>query len=169
MTHRCARCGEHKPLTEFYRQTSRTDASSDNRGGYCKPCQRAYRAQNRERTRAVKRAWRYRTNYGLTLDDFEALYVAQQGQCAICDKPLDKDPTGAKHSTNVDHDHQTGEVRGLLCSGCNFAIGVFNDQPERLHKAANYLTNPPAKALDLPLKTERDAVNVRELHLFDAA
>jgi methionyl-tRNA synthetase len=72
MTHRCARCGEHKPLTEFYRQTSRTDASSDNRGGYCKPCQRAYRAQNRERTRAVKRAWRYRTNYGLTLDDFEA-------------------------------------------------------------------------------------------------
>jgi hypothetical protein len=102
----------------------------------------------------VKRAWRYRTNYGLTLDDFEALYVAQQGQCAICDKPLD---------------HQTGEVRGLLCSGCNFAIGVFNDQPERLHKAANYLTNPPAKALDLPLKTERDAVNVRELHLFDAA
>ena len=63
---------------------------------------------------------------------------AQQGVCRICLQP----PTGGKNSSarlNVDHDHQTGLVRGLLCTNCNTAIGLMKDSPDRLRAAAMYL------------------------------
>jgi Recombination endonuclease VII len=73
--------------------------------------------------------------YGLTLETFDAMLAAQGGCCAICgsDKPYGK---GRFH---VDHCHDTGVVRGILCHPCNTSIGTLGDNPERLEKAAAYL------------------------------
>lgn len=58
---------------------------------------------------------------------------AQDYRCAVCGEP----PT--RRRLDVDHDHKTGAVRGLLCSDCNIALGKFRDDPDRLRAAADYL------------------------------
>ena len=68
--------------------------------------------------------------YGLTLKAFEALLASQGGGCAICGKP---------DADNVDHDHVTGRVRGILCFNCNVAIGHVAEDDDRLAAAMAYL------------------------------
>lgn len=77
-------------------------------------------------------------HYDFKLEDYEALLVAQGYRCAICGTERGN---GRGHRLNVDHDHGTGMIRGLLCSKCNSAIGYFADSPKRLRKAAAYLEN----------------------------
>lgn len=76
-----------------------------------------------------------RFKFGITLADYEAMSEAQGGVCAICKKP----PQKHRRHLDVDHDHKTGRVRGLLCSPCNRAIGYFRDDPELMRAAAAYL------------------------------
>jgi len=64
------------------------------------------------------------------------MLVTQEGRCAICGT---QDPGRNWPSFNVDHDHATGRVRGLLCANCNDAIGKLKDDPTLLHRAAEYL------------------------------
>lgn len=73
--------------------------------------------------------------YGLTPDQFATMLADQEGRCAICRA----DSPGGKGGWHVDHDHQTGTVRGLLCHGCNLGLGNFVDDPGRLRAAADYL------------------------------
>jgi hypothetical protein len=80
--------------------------------------------------------------YGLGPGDYERIYAAQGGRCAICRRA-----TGATKKLAVDHDHATGEVRGLLCSSCNRAIGHLRDDPEAFMRAQIYLVDPPARAV----------------------
>lgn len=77
-------------------------------------------------------------SYGLTPEQFEAMLQAQAGLCLICRRPMSPPA--------IDHDHATGAVRGLLCRGCNSALGLFQDSPEMLHRAAAYLTNSSSGA-----------------------
>ncbi len=72
--------------------------------------------------------------YGLTLEAFQAMERGQNGCCAICARP----PT--KGNLNVDHCHETGRVRGLLCKPCNTALGALGDNAEGLRRALTYLT-----------------------------
>ncbi len=72
--------------------------------------------------------------YGITLDEYQRMLAAQGGVCAIC-----KGTCPRKNRLAVDHDHSTGEVRGLLCDPCNSAIGIMEDSPERLRAAADYI------------------------------
>jgi endogenous inhibitor of DNA gyrase (YacG/DUF329 family) len=71
--------------------------------------------------------------YGITINEYDALLLAQNGVCAICGKP----PT--RRRLDIDHNHKTGQVRGLLCEGCNRHIGFIENNPDFIHKAANYL------------------------------
>jgi hypothetical protein len=71
--------------------------------------------------------------YGVTRDQYNTRLQEQDGVCAICQR---EDPHRA---LAVDHDHKTGEVRGLLCADCNTALGKFQDDPEVLHRAKTYL------------------------------
>lgn len=73
--------------------------------------------------------------YGITLEEYDELLLQQNGLCAICGRFW----TQFKKPFVVDHDHNTGAVRSLLCPACNTAIGLFQDDPVLLEKAALYL------------------------------
>lgn len=74
------------------------------------------------------------TRYGLSLSDYDYLASQQMNLCAIC---LEPEPNGK--FLNVDHDHATGEIRGLLCTQCNLALGKFRDNEFVLRAAIMYL------------------------------
>jgi hypothetical protein len=76
--------------------------------------------------------------YGITLKEYENLYIKQNGMCAICHHP---EPVKSRLFLAVDHDHKTGKVRGLLCSKCNMALGSFDDSIHSLLSAIRYLKN----------------------------
>lgn len=80
--------------------------------------------------------------YGITAEDYDNLYKFQGGKCAICQRA-----TGARRRLAVDHNHATGEVRGLLCSICNKLLGQARDSPEFFVRAAEYLTAPPFRRM----------------------
>jgi hypothetical protein len=98
--------------------------------------QRIWRAANPEQAKSHS----LKSQYGIGMDEYRALSEAQNGVCAICkntETSLDKD--GGPRLMPVDHDHITGKVRGLLCTACNRALGMFKDSPELLRSAINYL------------------------------
>lgn len=80
--------------------------------------------------------------YGITSEQYWALYEAQGGVCAICQRAKGT----ARRKLSVDHNHKTGEVRGLLCGPCNRdVLGHLRDDPAALRRGADYLENPPAR------------------------
>lgn len=85
--------------------------------------------------RAYEHALRKR--YGLTMEQYEQMVEDQKGLCAICGNPQ-QEQRGQKRLC-VDHDHDTGQVRGLLCTNCNLGIGYLGETPEALMVAAAYL------------------------------
>jgi hypothetical protein len=72
--------------------------------------------------------------YGMTLADYERMFEAQGGVCAICGEARPEERT-----LHVDHDHATGVIRGLLCFRCNNALGDFREEYELFRRAAEYL------------------------------
>lgn len=80
-----------------------------------------------------QRKWGLMTHYGLTVEEYDTILAAQGGMCAICEGS-----PGARR-LHVDHDHETGRVRGLLCLSCNTLLGNAHDQPSILAAALEYL------------------------------
>jgi RNase P subunit RPR2 len=78
-------------------------------------------------------------DFGLTLEQFEAMKIVQDNKCAICRKEETAMWRGKKRELAVDHHHGTGAVRRLLCTNCNQGIGSFMEDPEILKKALEYL------------------------------
>ena len=99
--------------------------------------------------RDYRRAWHLEKTYGLTVEQFDALVLTQSGRCAICLKVPAPTATGYRGKSHkrdpnmgvlrVDHDHATGKVRGLLCHGCNVALGHFKSDLGLLDNAKKYL------------------------------
>lgn len=83
----------------------------------------------------VKLKSRLKQTYGITIEDWEGMFSSQEGRCAICGKHQSE--VGKVFS--VDHDHETGKVRGLLCHLCNMGLGSFQDDAELLENAMAYL------------------------------
>lgn len=80
--------------------------------------------------------------YGINNLDFNEIMDRQKGVCAICLKPETmKHQNGKIKESSVDHDHKTGKTRGLLCTKCNVAIGLMNDDSRLLKRAMNYINN----------------------------
>lgn len=78
---------------------------------------------------------------GITVEEFDVLIYKQHFRCAICDEKLSKD----NRQVHVDHNHKTGQVRGILCRRCNLAIGSFNDDIAILMRAVAYLSKDYGK------------------------
>lgn len=82
--------------------------------------------------------------YGLPPGAYDRMYLFQGKCCAICRRA-----TGASRRLSVDHDHRSGLARGLLCRPCNDFLGWIRDDPEAGRRLFQYLTNPPAKFLEI--------------------
>lgn len=144
----CCRCGQPKPATpEFFYWRKKNDLPHS----WCKVCYRAWSktnyAKNPDLRRKQQKEWVEKNRgrlaqlhrrrqlfrmYGLTEDDYDRLYKEQNGLCKICKGvPKGRMP--------VDHNHKTGEVRGLLCDACNLGLGCFRDDPDRMIAAVAYV------------------------------
>lgn len=88
-----------------------------------------YYLENKEKMRWQK----LHKRYGISVNEWEEMLLKQNSGCAICGKELDA------RTAHVDHDHETGKVRGLLCRACNFALGQLQDNPALLRRAAEYV------------------------------
>lgn len=104
-------------------------------------CFTCWRDEQKRRKAANHAAHVVRT-YGLADGDYDRLYEIQGGTCALCRRA-----TGATKKLAVDHDHKTGQVRGLLCGPCNKTLGLARDDPAYFMRAARYLHDPPARKL----------------------
>ena len=78
--------------------------------------------------------------FGLTPSDYDFLLKFQGYNCAVCQQPLKL----KQYKFAVDHCHDSDDVRGVLCTRCNTALGSFDDDPDLMIRAAEYLNNPPA-------------------------
>ena len=94
-----------------------------------------WRADNLSRAQINKRRRDLKARYGMTIQEWDALFDLQGRQCAIC---LSATP-GPKGRWHTDHCHATGRVRGILCAKCNFMIGAAQDAPYVLRRAADYV------------------------------
>ena len=103
--------------------------------------QAAFRASGGKR-RADRKS-HLKRKFGLTVEQYDAMLANQAGGCGICGKPLRSDI-----SLHVDHDHETGRIRGLLCFTCNNALGDFEDDPVLLRAATAYVEGPTVSELD---------------------
>jgi hypothetical protein len=99
-----------------------------------------YYYDHREQSSLRNRSYYLKTKFGITLEQYQEMFDAQGGVCAVCGKPeTSKSNTGDDKLLAVDHDHKTGKVRGLLCHKCNAGIGHFDDNESLLDKAIRYL------------------------------
>ncbi|MCF3134782.1 endonuclease domain-containing protein [Streptomyces olivochromogenes] len=111
----CRTCGEVKPHSAWHRNATASDGLSTR----CKAC------------RAVQgRQGHLKRQYGITETERDDLIAAQGGVCCIC---------LAAAPVHVDHCHETGRVRGVLCFSCNAALGQFKDRPDVIRRAAAYV------------------------------
>lgn len=95
------------------------------------------RWNSRRRETGYSRRWRLQKTYGITEDDIVQKLEEQDGVCAICHSA---EPKGRFGNWHVDHDHITGEFRGLLCDPCNRGLGMLKDNREVLGRAMIYVT-----------------------------
>lgn len=122
----CAACRTEKPASAFHKQGKR------GRHAYCADCFNArYRGEARRPVPAdARRAQNIKARYGLKPEDVEEMLALQGGVCAICAKPPQR--------ACIDHDHQTGRVRGILCHPCNIALPAV-ENTDYLRAALIYL------------------------------
>lgn len=160
----CTVCRVVKPAADFYRAPTKAGILAK-----CKVCNRQAVRRWEQRHPGIhrRRYWANRdaererhikAKYGMSFKDYERLAEAQGRKCAICASP---EPSG--RLLNIDHDHQTGKVRGLLCASCNRGIGLLGDSSERVAAAARYLASSrksapssPAASASLPAAMSED-------------
>lgn len=131
----CNSCKETKPLDKFGRRARTKDGLEH----FCKKCYNAlrgkWRRENPEKaqtqyTPLEKFVIYLKSKYKMTIEQFDEMLLNQGGMCAICDQEAE---------LKVDHDHETGKVRALLCHSCNVGIGHLRDSIELIAKAGDYL------------------------------
>jgi hypothetical protein len=135
----CCRCRQSLHLDSFYSDKRR----KDNKHPECKPCQKKRSAQYRQKNKTVLNAnamvRHYVRTYGITQEEFLKKAQCQDNKCAICSIDLSFDKINSLDKAVMDHDHSSGKLRSVLCSGCNTALGLLKDNTDILNKAINYL------------------------------
>jgi hypothetical protein len=135
----CPKCGKVKDINEFY-----VEKSGKNKGlptSWCKDCSaensKQYYLRNKEKAKESHRKWvnenkekvaftKAKSAYGITKEEYDSLKKV----CVIC---------GSKDNLRIDHSHQTGRIRGMLCDSCNKGLGFFKDNPALLERASDYI------------------------------
>jgi len=161
-TKECTGCCTEKPLEEFHRAAD----AKDGRRSYCKICHCEYqktrrqdpavRAKDNERSRgwhrkhaaaasAAAHRSHIRRKYGITIEEFEEQAAAQDNLCAACgclqsQRQTGRHKKGQRRRLCIDNDHATGKIRGLLCDKCNRALGLLDDNLDKVRRLAIYLS-----------------------------
>jgi len=138
----CIACNTQKEKNEFYKSSK---GCKNGLTARCKKCHgiqtKQWMQNNKDRIPAYHRKHSLKGRYGISLDDFEQLKNKQLGKCAICGDIPDETKPSQANKLHVDHCHERGNIRGLLCHLCNRGIGLFKENVETLHKAIDYLKN----------------------------
>lgn len=127
----CTRCYRTKDHVFFYKNSARIDGVSI----FCKICTARYASQ---RPKNKTRAYHRQKTYGLTEDMYTAMLQKQNNKCANIACSVVSSDT---RNLDVDHDHKTGRIRGLLCRFCNTGLGAFRDDSNLLLGIKAYITN----------------------------
>ena len=142
----CIKCNQNKPLDKFPKRKDRKDG----RLGTCKTCENL-RKKKYAYTGDQWKAYRLKKKFGMSLDDYASMLEKQNHRCAICQTHIDDYVSQcegsksiyaqrkSKQNFSVDHCHNTGKIRGLLCYNCNLMLGNAKDDPDLLLKAIEYL------------------------------
>jgi hypothetical protein len=138
----CTKCGDVKPIKKFRRKYDAYGITNYYES-HCTDCRNAYVRGRYDYDK--ERDKQLRQNYGISLDEYNELFKAQNGVCAVCGCPETRRPGRRKRTEDyipmlhVDHDHKTGKIRGLLCSECNTALGSLHDDPNRIKALLKYI------------------------------
>ena len=134
---KCTECKQIKPSNSFH-----SDKSKPNRkASRCKKCNNIHAARWYRNNKAVVQNLQFNRRYGISSHDVADIHSRQHGVCAICGEP----PSDRYKKLHVDHCHETGRVRGLLCHECNHGLGKFKDDLDILASATSYLINSRLK------------------------
>lgn len=134
----CTKCQQTKAFNDFYKDARRKNGYTS----WCRDCWRSYEHSRREKLGVRGRKDRkLKYLYGMTINEYTELLKKQNSLCAVCEnkETVINHKSEKLQKLSVDHDHVTGKVRGLLCTACNKALGLLNDNPEVLKKAYDYL------------------------------
>lgn len=135
-TKTCVTCGEEKPTDEFYFQRRA-----------CKPCVREDQRRFRDSQPDYNHARNLQRRYGLSVDEYQTLLANQNFACPICEVEISNTiEYKGKRPVAVDHNHDTGDVRGILCSMCNLMLGHARENTSILYRAIVYLSERGAYA-----------------------
>lgn len=131
----CTKCNTAKEKKEFSARNTRPCKLAS----HCKDCCNKWRREYKQKMPHIYKEYEHqrglKRNYQLSKKDYDNMLQSQKGNCACCDRPA----TTFKRRLHVDHDHKTGQVRGLLCTQCNPGLGYFEDSTKRLEMAIKYL------------------------------
>lgn len=131
----CTLCKTTRPYEEFYYRHNTRDKLTS----WCKSCgteaQYTWREANKEKQAVLTRRANLKRYYGITLEQYDELLEKQEHKCVICDRHEDE----FKTRLCVDHNHSTGEIRGLLCNYCNHRVIGRHKDGELLRKMADYV------------------------------
>jgi hypothetical protein len=130
----CSICKEEKPLDEFWFNKKENRYRS-----YCKKCgtklSKEWYKNHPKQRKIHSRKQQLIQKYGINYDIYNEMFEKQKGCCSICGKH----ESGLNRILFVDHDHKTGEVRGLLCQKCNFLLSQAEDNINILKNAIRYV------------------------------
>ena len=129
----CTKCGVSKLRDQFHVKS----ASSSGRESQCRDCRNEYARAWRSTAHGSKTSYssKIKKRYGVSCEEYDKMYSDQDGRCGICGIHQSE----LKRRMCVDHDHETSDVRGLLCNNCNRAIGFLMDSVKNAGCAYEYL------------------------------
>ncbi len=133
-TARCGICKQHKEVCHFYWRKSRK-AWSDS----CKECASSKKKAERLKNPGVQREKNLVAKFDVNLDWYNKLLESQDNKCAVCGLDAKIVICSTGRAMSLDHDHATGQIRGILCPGCNVALGGIDDRLDLLAGLAKYL------------------------------
>jgi len=128
----CCICGETKDVKEFNKDKQSFYGISKR----CKMCSKIKGKNRYLKDKPKYQNYALNKKYNITLEDYNNMLISQNHKCAICGIMANDNKNLA-----VDHCHDTGNIRGLLCNKCNIGLGYFDDNQETLNNAIKYLNN----------------------------
>jgi hypothetical protein len=128
----CSKCKKEKEERHFYKRSNRPSGLTSS----CKECVNSY---PKNRIKNYMRNYDLKKSYNITVEDYDRMFQSQNGCCAICGKHKSELKMKIKNNLCIDHCHETGIIRGLLCDKCNRGIGLLEDSLKNIKSAVIYL------------------------------